>query len=731
MAERRDRALRNRHELEDTSGRLPGKRIATAVPITPQKERLPVVTSQRFEPTYLSNGLSLESSDNAGFSSQSGSLEEAEAESDSCSLTVPTATEENKGSLLPFVKMSGHHPRTVGSEDYLVTDGEDSLLESDDDDGSFGIRRKPLKAVMSRKQRPTQKFENNTLSQKPNRLKQEAETTNFQPRQPKTFLQPRAPLRSHGSGDNNNLPGMTPIRTNSSGSFHNLPSMTPIRTKATIPQDDISNNDSSLGSNNGQTRAPILRKSESYRTFDTSASGGASETDDDDSMMKSRRKVKFHETSRGELRNTIHEYEDDSLTAQTERTEDTLSTYNDGPLPTFINEHMEDALLDFFFLGQSARPRPLKKKKPPPKTKTVVTQKKYSRRGFEDDESVEEDFRTLKSSKPIKTKNNSTRSNLTSADDVSFEDDGDSVEFQKKKNLNQIKKNSSTKKLLSSTEGRSRDDLSVEDDVTNESQTTMSAYTADTGLSWSKGSIQEEEEDETTAASSAWSNKYSTKKRRSPSEKKDKEDTGDDPFEMVDNFCQMVGNACGIIALSIPPIYVNVPKKENTPLDEQSVTTTKSNDSAIMASSGNCINKCKPYFEIDADALASAQSKVIILAHQCQDWAGQSASRRDVSKTSSGDSLDLPANDDEELSQVIEEKDEKIPGERKMEKIEEEENDEKELENGLLELVKCAARSKHLQQGLVFDESYEIDVTSEVKFVAINTSLPLGGRLSS
>ncbi len=102
-----------------------------------------------------------------------------------------------------------------------------------------------------------------------------------------------------------------------------------------------------------------------------------------------------------------------------------------------------------------------------------------------------------------------------------------------------------------------------------------------------------------------------------------------------------------------------------------------------------------------------------------------------MSKTSSGDSSDLPANDDEELSQVIEEKDEKIPGERKMEKIEEEENDEKELENGLLELVKCAARSKHLQQGLVFDESYEIDVTSEVKFVAINTSLPLGGRLSS
>jgi hypothetical protein len=69
-----------------------------------------------------------------------------------------------------------------------------------------------------------------------------------------------------------------------------------------------------------------------------------------------------------------------------------------------------------------------------------------------------------------------------------------------------------------------------------------------------------------------------------------------------------------------------------------------------------------------------------------------------------------------------------VQGEQKMENGEEEENDEKELENGLLELVKCAARSKRLQQGLVFDESYEIDVTSEVKFVAISTSLPLGGR---
>jgi hypothetical protein len=287
--------------------------------------------------------------------------------------------------------------------------------------------------------------------------------------------------------------------------------------------------------------------------------------------------------------------------------------------------------------------------------------------------------------------------------------------------------NSSTKKSLSSAEGRSKEDLSVEDDVTIESQTTMSAYTADTGSSWSKGSVQEEE-DETTAASSAWSNKYPTKKRQNPSEKKDNEETGDDPFEMVDNFCQMVGNACGIIALSIPPIYVDVPKKESTSLDEQSVNTTKSNGSAIITSSGNCISKCKPHFEIDADALASAQSKVIILAHQCQDWARQSASRRDESETSSYNESDLPAFGNEELSQVIEEKIVMVQGERKMENGEDEENDEKELENGLLELVKCAARSKHLQQGLVFDESYEIDVTSEVKFVAISTSLPLGGR---
>lgn len=702
MAERRDRALRNRHQLEDTSGRLVGKRLGSAGLLEAQNEKLPVVTSQRFEPTYLSNTASfLEGSENADVLSQSDSLEEAEAESASASLALyTTTTAENEGTL-PVVKTNARHFRTVGSEDYTVTDGEDSLLESEDDDGSFVVARKPLKTATSSKQWSSQKFGNSALIQKQNRHIQDANKPNLQPRRSLTVSQPRAPVKSKSSGGVNNLPSITP------------------KTATATPQDDISINDSSLGSNLGQTRAPILRKTESYRTFDTSASGGASETDDDDSTNKSRRKVKFHETPRGELRNTIHEYEDDSLTAQTEQTEDTLSTYNDGPLPSLINEHMEDALLDFFFLGQSARPRPVKKKKPPPKAKTVVAKKHNSRRVYEDDEYAEEDFSTFKSSKNNRTRKKLTRSDLSIEDEVSYGDDGDSVEIQKKNSLGQKKINDTTKKSLSSTEGRSKEDVSIEDDVTVESQSTMSAYTADPGSSWSKGSVQEEE-DETTAASSAWSNKYPTKKRRNSSEKKDKEETGEDPFEMVDNFCQMVGNACGMIALSMPPIYVDVRKKENTSMDEHSVVTTKSYDSAIVASSDNCLNKCAPYFESNTDALASAQSKVIVLAKKCQDWATQSPSGGTVTETFSGDASDLPpSNEERQLLQVIEEK---------IEKFEDEENDEKELENGLLELVKCAARSRHLQQGLVFDESYEIDVTSEVKFVAISTSLPLGGR---
>lgn len=691
MAERRARALRNRHQLEDTSGRLQEKRVGPVL-VSPLNEEPSTakIASQRFEPAYLKPTESLVGSDYAGGSSQSSSWEEAEAEWASVSpdnnLNAGNAVEKKNTLPVATKSRSLNHTHIVDSEDYPVTDGEDSLLESEDESSYMGGRR-PTKTRINHKHRQIRQFKKSTVNN-PNVLVRDINALNLQPRPAADFQQQRAPI----SSINSQLPNASPYSA------------------AVSPQDDNSINSNSIG----QTPAPILRKTESYRTLesfrtlDTSVSGGASETDDDDSMPKSRRKVKFHETSRGELRNTVHEYEDDSLTAYTEKTEDTISTSNDGNFPSIMDANMEDALLDFFFLGQSAHPRPAKKKKVPPKSKNRGNKKNNSRCNDDDDESFDEDFGTSK------TKNNGTstkksRSRRDAENEVEVSDDGDSIESLKNKYPTKSKKKGSTKKIVSYSDSKNKDEISVEDDATLESETVMSAYTNETGSSWSKGSV----EDETTAASSVVSNKYPMKKRRNPPEKQNKEETGDDPFQMVDNFCQMVGNACGMIALSMPPINVDVRKKESSSQDDRSVVSTKSNDSLVVASRASN-NKCSPFFDIDTDALSTAQSKVIVLAYQCQDWVEQTAGLK-VAQTPPSEVVDPPTSPVEEFLEA------------KENKIEEEVDDEKALENGLLELVKCAARSRHLQQGFVFDESYDIDVTSEVKFVAISTSLPLGG----
>lgn len=120
---------------------------------------------------------------------------------------------------------------------------------------------------------------------------------------------------------------------------------------------------------------------------------------------------------------------------------------------------------------------------------------------------------------------------------------------------------------------------------------------------------------------------------------------------------------------------------------------------------------------------ADAQSNLIVMAYKCQNWVEQTTGFKvaeNPSCTTADDS------NTEAPPQVVEE--EQLEGTKEDHDESEvaDENDEKELENGLLELVKCAARSKHLQHGSVFDETYDIDVTTEVKFLIVYASLPLG-----
>ena len=113
---------------------------------------------------------------------------------------------------------------------------------------------------------------------------------------------------------------------------------------------------------------PILRRTESYRSIGSSAHQSivcVDETDANERNCWMRRKVKFQETSRGVLQNTIHEFQndknDDEESCATNQSE---SSFNiSEPAYAILSENMEDALLDLLFLGSFAQPRIDKKKK--------------------------------------------------------------------------------------------------------------------------------------------------------------------------------------------------------------------------------------------------------------------------------------------------------------------------------------------------------------------------------
>jgi len=113
---------------------------------------------------------------------------------------------------------------------------------------------------------------------------------------------------------------------------------------------------------------PILRRTESYRSIGCSAQHSTvsvDEMDENDRMSWMRRKVKFQETSRGVLQNTIHEFQndknDDEESCATNQSESSINISESAY--AILSENMEDALLDLLFLGSFARPRSDKKKK--------------------------------------------------------------------------------------------------------------------------------------------------------------------------------------------------------------------------------------------------------------------------------------------------------------------------------------------------------------------------------
>ena len=80
-------------------------------------------------------------------------------------------------------------------------------------------------------------------------------------------------------------------------------------------------------------------------------------------------------------------------------------------------------------------------------------------------------------------------------------------------------------------------------------------------------------------------------------------------------------------------------------------------------------------FDVDQNVFVEAQSNLIVMVYQAHNLC-------DEMKVFSEAEREQVEEKEEEEEVVVDEK--------------------QELENGLLELVKCAARSKHLQNGLVF-----------------------------
>ena len=51
--------------------------------------------------------------------------------------------------------------------------------------------------------------------------------------------------------------------------------------------------------------------------------------------------------------------------------------------------------------------------------------------------------------------------------------------------------------------------------------------------------------------------------------------------------------------------------------------------------------------------------------------------------------------------------------------------EEKEEEEGLIRMAVCAARTRHRMNGIEFDESRDIDILTDIKFVVVTIGLPL------
>ena len=661
LEQRRDRALRNRPDpYEKTTGRQ-----SPAI-VSPRDDHSTVTSSLRFEPTYLTSAVTKDEDSDGGGNSRSSSWEEAEADW-ACSVSSGTPKTLNHSKKQSNTRMLDPYVESIREsvDDFQSTDGEDSLLQSEDDDSAINQR------LMKNKFNKHPKFRG----------------TNF-----------RKPATAHKGMHALQQPSIINSTQSRQKAVNNTVS-------AHGGDDDYSSNSNSVESFPTQAPPPILRKSESYisnQSNDTTLSDAESDADEDEEMNRNRRKVKFQETSRGVLQNTIHEYEDESITdtgtVLTDKSEqdDSVSTPNRAPpFPTIINENVEDALLDFFFLGKSAHPRPKKNKKSSRKKTSKESKKSSSSsRKNRNQEDFEKPYRKTREDDDFVPISRTTRNQEDFAPSCRKED-----------------------YVPSSRKTRDHDEYSADDDYTAGSQTTL-----DTNTVGSEG-------DDTTINSSL---AYEARKKRQIAEqaaKKQADEKDIDPFEMVGNFCHIVGNVCGL-SQGKPPKFVDVKNRKNGELDDGTLDSSALNGDDT---SQNASKKTWGAFDfssmdkaIDPQVFADAQSNLIVMAYKCQNWVEQTTGFKVAENPSctTADDSNTEAQpvvvEEEQLEEAKEDHDETEVAD---------ENDEKELENGLLELVKCAARSKHLQNGSVFDETYDIDVTTEVKFLIVYASLPLGGKL--
>ena len=166
-------------------------------------------------------------------------------------------------------------------------------------------------------------------------------------------------------------------------------------------------------------------------------------------------------------------------------------------------------------------------------------------------------------------------------------------------------------------------------------------------------------------------------------------------------FLDTVGSACGF---SYPPAEVSIQEKNGSTVNTNTAPTTQQEPSSSTE-----------------DLLQQVQNQIYVMGIQVQEWLESTA----------GCNVELVAKKEKPDSELVleEQPNNSAPVESVVSSANTKETDpaaEEQLVKGLLAAVNAAAITLHEQHGEVFDNSYDIDVSSDVKFVVVTASLPLG-----